>query len=95
MVKIKEPPFKDKELVYAASARCKCGAGLAYARKGASGVPISGFWDCSDILTGRAVPFGQEGSVQHSDTHPFVFYEIKGENQPSAHSIGASTRPTS
>ena len=88
---MKKPPYKDKSLVYAAYARCKCGAGLAYAPRGESGQPIQGYWDCSDILTGRAIPMGQEGSVQHDDRYPFVFYEIKGENQPSAD--GATTRP--
>jgi len=71
--------------MYAATSRCKCGAGLAY-RHGDTA------WDCSDILLGRAAPMGQPGSVQHSATYPFVFYEIKGENQPSAR--GATTRPS-
>lgn len=48
-------------------------------------------WDCSDILTARAVPNGQPGSRLHTDWLPFAFYEIKSENQPSAH--GATTRP--
>lgn len=70
-------------LIYAATARCKCGAGLAY-RNGDTA------WDCSDILRGVAIPSGQPGSVMHSDRFPFVFYEIKGENQPSAE--GRTTR---
>lgn len=44
-------------LVYAATARCPCGAGLAYE----AGVGIRGYWDCSDILLGIA-----EQDVQHT-----------------------------
>lgn len=75
-------------LVYAATARCPCGAGLAY-QAGAD--PFTGAWDCSAILTGTAIPSGQLGSVEHTAVLPFVFYEIKSERQPSAH--GATTRP--
>lgn len=71
-------------LIYAASSRCACGAGLAY-RKGMD------YWDCSAILTGTAVPSGEPGSVQHIGKLPFVFYEVLSENQPSAN--GATTRP--
>lgn len=75
----------DRGLTYAATARCKCGAGLAY-RKGDTA------WDCSEILLGTAIPSGQPGAVMHSDRYPFVFYEIKSERQPSAN--GATTRPS-
>lgn len=78
------------KLVYAATARCPCGAGLAYDKKGESGRPIEGYWDCSAILLGEAIPSGEPGSVQHTARLPFVFYEIKGENQPSAN--GTTTR---
>jgi hypothetical protein len=73
------------KLVYAATSRCPCGAGLAYA----SGDDA---WDCSAILLGEAIPTGQPDAVQHTAKLPFVFYEIKSENQPSAN--GATTRPT-
>ncbi len=72
--------------MYAATARCLCGAGLAYV----PGDP-GGAWDCSAILLGEAVPTHEPGSVQHSAKMPFVFWEIKSENQPSAE--GATTRP--
>jgi hypothetical protein len=75
-------PLKDKDLTYSASARCDCGAGLAYGGKRPSA------WDCSDILTGRAVPSGQPGAVTHSDLYPFVFWKIKSERS----GLG-STRP--
>lgn len=87
--------WTDADLRYAATARCQCGAGLAYAPKdpGDPRLPFKGpsAWDCSDILTGRAVEKGQPGSVQHSDIYPFAFYEIKSEDQPSAE--GRTTRP--
>jgi hypothetical protein len=75
-------PFRDDELVYAAKARCDCGAGLAYPRD----MGMHGYWDCSDILTGRSMP----GEKTHCGPLPFMFYEIKSEDQPSAE--GATTR---
>lgn len=78
--------YQDRELVYAAYARCQCGAGLAYPR----GIGIRGSWDCSDILTGRAIQSGHEGSVMHDDRYPFTFWEITSEQQPSVN--GATTR---
>jgi hypothetical protein len=93
-------PFTDDKLIYAAHSRCDCGAGLAYpkdptVRQIKEWMADSPFlmwdhWDCSDILTGRAIPKGQEGAKVHSGKLPFTFYEIKSENQPSAH--GATTR---
>ena len=65
---------QGKRLVYARAACCKCGARLAYAPRSDAKA-----WDCSAILTGVAVPMGQLGSVKHSDTYPFVFYNIESE----------------
>lgn len=83
----RETACRDNELVYSAIARCQCGAGLAYAKRSGP----DGYWDCSAVLTGRAAPKGQPGSVVHSHQFPFAFYEIKSEQQPSAG--GATTRP--
>lgn len=80
--------YSDAELRYAATARCSCGAGLAYP---AFEYNMHGAWDCADILTGRAIPSGQPGAVTHTDRLPFAFYEIKSEDQPSAN--GTTTRP--
>lgn len=77
----------ENDLVYAAFARCPCGAGLAHIKN----CGPQGNWDCSDILLGRAIPSGQPGAKQHTAQLPFVFYEIKSENQPSVN--GATTRP--
>lgn len=77
-------------LVYAAHSRCPCGAGLAFdplfedensVFKG----PLSGYWDCSAILLGKA-----DQAVQHTAKLPFSFYEVLSEQQPSAG--GATTR---
>ena len=73
----------ENRLTFAAYTRCMCGAGLAYRRGDKA-------WDCSDILLGLAIPSGRPGAVKHDDVYPFVFYEIKSENQPSAH--GSTTR---
>lgn len=74
------------DLTYAATARCPCGAGLAYP----SNVnPLDGYWDCSAILLGTAVPSGQPGSVTHIAQLPFIFWEIKSERQPGR----STTRP--
>lgn len=78
------------DLIYAATARCPCGAGLAY-RKDAKPFGDTAHWDCSAILLGTAVPSGRPDSVEHTAVLPFVFYEIKSEQQPSAN--GATTRP--
>lgn len=78
------------ELVYAATARCRCGAGMAYVK---NPTRDQRYWDCSEILLALAVPSGQEGSKIHEDMLPFTFWEIKSENQPSAG--GATTRPES
>ena len=83
----------EEDLVYAAYSRCPCGAGLAYVPGGdhPSGVPIGGYWDCSDILLERAMHKGPPSAARHTAQLPFVFYEIKSERQPSAG--GATTRP--
>lgn len=90
----RQAPWTDNDLEYAATARCSCGAGLAYApsERGTGVCKGPSAWDCSDILTGRAIPSGQPGSVKHDEPAPFAFYEIKSERQPSAR--GATTRPS-
>lgn len=72
-------PDPLKRLTFSATARCPCGAGLAY-RGGEDA------WDCSEILIGTA-----DTAVKHTARLPFVFYEVKSEGQASAR--GATTRP--
>lgn len=73
--------FAPADLVYSAGARCRCGAGLAYPKN------CGGFhhWSCGDVLTGHV-----RDSHEH-DEFPFNMYEIKSEQQASAH--GQTTRP--
>ena len=74
--------FTDADLVYAAVARCSgCGAGMAYPQK----CGVGHQWDCSAVLTHRV-----NTNVGH-EVCPFMMYEIKSENQPSAK--GSTTRP--
>lgn len=77
------------QLRYSAGARCPCGAGLAYDINGEDpSSPFRGpsYWDCAEILLGTA-----RTDVTHTAQLPFVFYEIKSEDQPSAG--GRTTRP--
>lgn len=73
------PIFTDDELFYSATARCPCGAGLAYP-KDCGGYH---YWDCSAILKGT-----QDNSVKHTDQLPFTFYDIKDESERNG-----TTRP--
>lgn len=73
--------FADSDLVFAAIARCCCGAGLAYPNN----IGAHGAWHCSDILMGKA-----RKDALHEGKMPFAFYSIKSEDQPSAN--GQTTR---
>jgi hypothetical protein len=74
--------FEEPELIYAAFARCDCGAGYAYPKECGFG----GYWECSEILKRT-----HNKEAKHSPQLPFSFYEVKSEDQPSAR--GATTRP--
>lgn len=83
-----EAPDRDvtaDDLVWAATARCKCGAGYVYPNFTHS---PHGHWLCSAYILGTA-PVGSE----HDCAKPFAFWKIKSDRQPSAG--GASTRPKS
>ena len=73
-----------RRLVFAAKARCACGAGFAYDRRAA---PPQ--WDCSAILLGDALLQGESSVSIHSN--PCMFFDIVSERAPAGH--GASTRP--
>lgn len=71
-----------KHLIYAASHRCMCGAGLAHRDT----MGPSGYWDCSRVLLGEI----HDEDDLHTEPLPFVFHEdIKSERE-STHS---TTRP--
>src|SRR5579859_1506264 len=78
-----ERRVSDSDLIYAASDRCMCGAGLAYPR---SPGPY-GAWSCSHYLLERGRVTGE-----HVVRLPFVFFDVLSEDQPSAR--GSTTRPT-
>ena len=79
---------KAERLVYAATARCPCGAGMAYdpAEEGHGVFRGPDAWDCSAILLGTA-----DAAVKHEARLPFAFYDVKSEGQASAN--GRTTRP--
>lgn len=77
-------PFTAEELRFAATARCPCGAGLAYPKD----IGGTGWWECSAILMGT-----DSKGVKHGGQLPFLSWEVKSEDQPSAN--GRTTRPAS
>lgn len=79
--------FQLDELIFSAGARCEgCKGGLAYPKD----IGMHGSWYCSEVLLGRA-PTLEAG--KYHDELPFMFYEVKSEQQPSAN--GYTTRPAS
>lgn len=64
--------FSDEDLVYAATTRCACGAGMAYPKS----MGPNGSWNCADVLTFRAAKKGDPNAVGHNSPLPFAFYEI-------------------
>lgn len=77
-----EHVFSDRDLIYAATARCACGEGLAYC-PGATQA-----WDCAGLLTARALPAGIPGAQVHCDEMPFATSRIR----PESDDLG-TTRP--
>jgi hypothetical protein len=73
--------YTDEQLIYAARARCRCGAGLAYPNDG----NVRGSWSCSAVLKGA-------DPAVHDNPLPFTFYEIKSEF--SSIEGDATTRPS-
>ena len=84
MEELEATPVPDR-MVYAAYARCECGAGLAYDELIGHKHLADGHWNCSAVILGTADP-----NVEHTPKLPFMFYEIKSENSRSA--AGATTR---
>ena len=97
--------YTSTELLYAATTRCPCGAGMAYPLDHDDAQEISA-WVCSRVLLCEVeIPSGAQppsagffSPVTRVDTAgqahhglPFNTYSIKSEGQPSAQ--GASTRP--
>ncbi len=88
----------DEELLYAATERCRCGAGLAYPRKHELAMAISA-WICSAVLKGDGVAhdqslasFGKTAPPGEHDSLPFAFYKVREETSINNRG-GHTTRP--
>ena len=77
----------DLELIYAATARCNCGAGLAHPLDTAKSFKLRA-WLCAKVLKGE-VPEAELG--QH-DSFPFAFYKVREESSIN-NASGETTRP--
>jgi hypothetical protein len=92
---LRATPIFDR-MIYAATSRCECGAGLAYDPASEGSGPFKGpsEWECGDILRYATLTPDEQVKVKaatHTAPLPFAFYEIKSEKQPSQN--GATTRP--
>lgn len=75
----------DFDLLYAATGRCRCGAGLAHPQDHKAAMQLRA-WVCSKVLKGEA---------ELSDGHErlgFAFYKVREENSIN-NRLGATTRP--
>lgn len=79
-----EETLTDKELLYSATARCNCGAGLAYPLDHDKAMKLRA-WVCAEVLKGTA-----EGDKH--DAFPFAFYKVREETSINNHG-GDTTRP--
>lgn len=83
-----------ERMCFAAYARCECGAGMAYDKAVATPYGENAKWQCSAIIRFEELPADEQARAKaatHTPPLPFAFYDVKGENQPSAN--GATTRP--
>lgn len=78
-----EDVYTDQELLYAATARCECGAGMAHPLDHEAAMKLRA-WRCSVVLKGG-------GGGGHSEL-PFAFYKVREETSINNRS-GGSTRP--
>lgn len=76
--------YDDTNLEYAATARCKCGAGLAQPLDSTECLNLAA-WICSKVLKGETEPEGH-------DSYPFAFYKIREETSINNNG-GQTTRP--
>jgi hypothetical protein len=91
--------FTDKELLYAATARCRCGAGLAYPHDTETALQFRS-WICSAVLKGQtdgekayAPPFLSIVVTEGKhDQLPFAFYKVREESSVN-NTGGWTTRP--
>ena len=77
----------DLELIYAATARCQCGRGVAHPLDTRKALQL-GAWVCSGVLKGE-IPEADSG--QHN-SFAFAFYKVREESSINNDSK-ATTRP--
>lgn len=77
-------PLTDFDLLYAATTRCRCGAGLAYPLDHDFAMKLSA-WTCSAFLRGDAI------DGEH-DSFPFALYKVREETSIN-NTGGHTTRP--
>ncbi len=93
--------FTDLELLYAATSRCQCGAGLAYPLDHEAAMKIRA-WVCSAVLKGETTEgaadvalssrvFGGESQGKH-DSYDWAFYKVREETSVN-NDGGHTTRP--
>lgn len=90
--------FSDHELLYAATGRCRCGAGLAHPLDHDKALMLRA-WLCSRVLKGetdglahRLTPLtGESPTGSEHDALDFAFWKVREET--SVNGDGRSTRP--
>lgn len=78
-----ERTYPDTELLYAATSRCKCGAGLAYPIDSEQAMKF-GAWVCSRVLNG--------GATGEHESFLWAFYKVRAETSVN-NDGGRTTRP--
>lgn len=82
------PKLTDKDLMYAATARCRCGAGLAHPLDHELARELRS-WVCSTVLKGDPA----ENDNGDHDSLDFAFYKVREET--SINNLGGyTTRPS-
>ena len=80
--------YTDKEIEYATTARCQCGAGMAYPLDASEAMELAA-WHCSAQLKGEVA-----GGVH--DRLPFAYYKVREEtsinNREGLTTRGPNTR---
>ena len=71
-----ETNLTDADLLYSATGRCRCGAGLAYPLDHKAALLLSA-WCCSDSL--KSGGFEPTSGIPAHDAFPFAFYKIREE----------------